>query len=103
MIPMGIPHGRKGRMANGNTPMGGTAARGASRRSLVARVFFFYYEGFRSMSRTWKIVWLIVLIKLFVMFAVLKVFFFPNYLNTRYDTNEQRSEHVLEELTRKNN
>ena len=54
------------------------------------------------MSRTWKIVWLIVLIKLFVMFAVLKVFFFPNYLNTRYDTNEQRTEHVLEELTRKN-
>lgn len=69
------------------------------KRNVFARVFSFYYEGFRNMNRTWRIVWLVVLIKLFIMFAILKVFFFPNYLGTKYDTNEERSEYVLQELT----
>jgi hypothetical protein len=44
--------------------------------------------------------WKIILIKLFVMFAVLKLFFFPNYLNTHFQTDEQRADHVLEQLAR---
>lgn len=30
-----------------------------------------------------RTLWLIILLKLFIMFAILKVFFFPNYLSTR--------------------
>ncbi|MDR1437191.1 MAG: DUF4492 domain-containing protein [Candidatus Symbiothrix sp.] len=58
-----------------------------------------YIEGFKNL--TWgKTLWIIILIKLFIMFAVLKVFFFPNLLNTRYDTEEAKSEHVFKELTK---
>jgi hypothetical protein len=37
--------------------------------------------------------------KLFVMFAVLKLFFFPNFLQTNFSTDKQRADHVIEQLT----
>jgi len=45
-----------------------------------------------------KTLWVLVLIKLFIMFAVLKVFFFPNFLKTNFKTDESRSNHVRQEL-----
>ena len=51
------------------------------------------------MSGWGKQVWLVILIKLFIMFVILKLFFFPNFLKTNFDTDEQRSEHVLDNLT----
>ena len=44
-------------------------------------------------------VWLIILIKLFIMFLILRIFFFPNFLKTNFSTDEERSRHVLEEIT----
>ena len=43
------------------------------------RVFDLYYDGFRNM-RLGRTLWAIILIKLFIIFAILKVFFFPNFL-----------------------
>ncbi|SHO46452.1 DUF4492 domain-containing protein [Desulfopila aestuarii] len=63
-----------------------------------ARVYRFYKEGFQRMTLG-KTLWKIILIKLVVMFAVLKLFFFPNYLNTNFETDEQRAEHVIERIT----
>ena len=62
------------------------------------RVVRFYYDGFRTMSWWGKRVWLIILIKLFIMFLVLKIFFFPDFLKKNYKTDEQRSEYVLDQL-----
>lgn len=64
----------------------------------IRSLFRFYYEGFRDM-RLGKTLWLIILIKLFVLFVVLKVFFFPNFLNTRFDDNKEKSEYVGNLLT----
>ncbi len=61
-------------------------------------VFRFYYYGFKSM-KLGKTLWAIILIKLFVMFVILKMIFFPNYLNQRYDTKQEKADHVLEEMT----
>ena len=72
---------------------------GKATRSLPARIFDFYVEGFRSMT-VGKTLWLIILIKLFIMFAILKLFFFPNLLN-RFDSDEERAEHVRTELLKK--
>jgi uncharacterized membrane protein len=44
--------------------------------------------------------WAIIIIKLIVIFLVLKIFFFPNILKTGYKTDEQRSNHVFEQLTK---
>jgi hypothetical protein len=47
-----------------------------------------------------KTLWLIILIKLFVMFAILKVFFFPDYLG-KFDNPPDRQEYVSGELIRR--
>lgn len=59
----------------------------------------FYYEGFRGMSGWGRKVWIIILLKLFIMFAILKIFFFPDFLKTRFNNDKQRSEYVLDQLT----
>ena len=51
------------------------------KNSFLYRVFNLYYEGFRGM-RLGKTLWLIIAIKLFVIFVVLKLFFFPNYISS---------------------
>jgi hypothetical protein len=66
--------------------------------SFVTRIFLFYYDGFRNMSWWGKRVWIIILIKLFIMFAILKVFFFPDFLGKKYDNDTQRSEYVMNQL-----
>lgn len=66
--------------------------------NIFKRIFLFYYEGFRTM--TWgRQVWMVILIKLFIMFAVLRLFFFPDILKSRFDTDEERSDYVIEQLT----
>lgn len=72
------------------------------RKNIFARIFFFYYDGFRNLSPVGKRLWIIILIKLFIMFAILKFFFFPNFLNTNFDSDEERSDHVIEQLTKTN-
>jgi hypothetical protein len=43
-------------------------------------LFHLYYDGFRRM-RLGRTLWAIIAIKLFIIFAVLKLFFFPNFLS----------------------
>lgn len=66
----------------------------------IYRVFRFYFDGFRNMSSWGKKVWIIILVKLFIIFVILKVFFFPDILKRGFGTDEQRSEYVLDQLTK---
>ena len=50
------------------------------KESAFIRIYRFYLEGFREM-KLGKTLWLIILVKLFIMFFILRLFFFPNYLN----------------------
>ena len=61
------------------------------------RVWSLYYDGFRSMT-IGKTLWAIILIKLFIFFVVMKLLFFPNLLQRDYDNDEDRAEHVRNEL-----
>ncbi len=46
--------------------------------NIFKRIFRFYIEGFRNM--TWgRTLWLIIILKLFVFFVVLRIFFFQPY------------------------
>ncbi|MDH6311577.1 hypothetical protein M2137_000327 [Parabacteroides sp. PFB2-10] len=67
-----------------------------NKQSIPLRIFHFYREGFREMTLG-KTLWAIILIKLFIMFVILKIFFFPRYLN-RFDTKEAKQEYVSSEL-----
>ena len=66
--------------------------------NLPGRIVRFYADGFRSMTIGRKL-WAIIIIKLIVIFGVLKLFFFPDMLTSRYDTDEARAEAVRNALT----
>lgn len=58
-----------------------------NKNSFLYRAFDLYYDGFRSM-RLGKTLWAIILVKLFIIFAILKVFFFPDFLKQHAEGDE---------------
>ena len=68
------------------------------RSSILTKIFRFYYDGFRTMSDWGRKVWLIILIKLFIMFVILRLFFFRDFLDKKFDTERQKSEYVMDQL-----
>lgn len=67
---------------------------------MIKKAILFYYNGFKN-SKLAKNLLLIVLIKVFIMFVVLKLFFFQNFLNNKFDSETQKSDYVIEQLTGK--
>ena len=66
--------------------------------NIFRKVYEFYRDGFRNME-VGKTLWIIILIKLAIMFLILRVFFFRPELS-RYDTDVEKAEHVRENLTK---
>ena len=66
--------------------------------TILTKLFRFYYEGFSNLSGWGRNVWIIIIIKLFIMFAILKLFFFPDFLGKRFDNDKERSDYVMEQL-----
>ena len=60
------------------------------------RIFDLYYDGVRSM-KLGRTLWTIILIKLFIIFIVLKIFFFPNFLKEHAQKGEE-SDFVATEM-----
>ena len=50
-----------------------------NRKGFLYRVYDLYADGFRHMTLG-RTLWAVILIKLFIIFAILEVFFFPNFL-----------------------
>lgn len=69
----------------------------APRPCWPVRVFRFYVEGFRGMT-VGKTLWTLILIKLFFIFVILKLFFFPNHLKQDYDNDRKRAEAVRQSM-----
>ncbi len=65
---------------------------------MLKKIFNFYAEGFRNLSLYSRKLWIIIIIKLVIMFAILKVIFFPDFLNSKYDTAKEKGDHVMEQL-----
>ncbi|MDW7771515.1 MAG: DUF4492 domain-containing protein [Desulfobulbaceae bacterium] len=70
---------------------------GLNRHGMV-RIFRFYCDGFRNMT-VGRTLWKIIIIKLIIMFGVLKLFFFPNFLNSNFTTDLERAEYVTQQIT----
>ncbi len=62
----------------------------------LKRIWEFYYSGFKGMT-VGRTLWLIIFIKLFILFFVLKLFFFKSSLR-EYDTPQERGDKVIENL-----
>jgi len=65
----------------------------------LQKIIALYRDGFRHMvlGRT---LWKIVIIKLIIMFGVLKLFFFPDFLQTNFANDQERADHVLDSITK---
>ena len=67
-----------------------------NKKSLLYRIFDLYYDGFRNMTLG-RTLWTVILIKLVVIFAVLKVFFFPDYLKEHSEKGHE-AEYVATQI-----
>ena len=59
-----------------------------NKQGFLYKVFDLYYDGFRHMTLG-RTLWAIILIKLFIMFAILKVFFFPDFIKQHAEKGEE--------------
>ncbi|MFV0468140.1 MAG: DUF4492 domain-containing protein [Dysgonomonas sp.] len=60
--------------------------------------FTMFWDGFRNMTILGKTLWILVIIKLCIMFLILKPFFFPNFLNSKFSDKESKADYVRQEL-----
>lgn len=58
--------------------------------TLWRRIIDLYVDGFRSMT-VGRSLWALIIIKLIIIFGVLKLFFFPDILGSNYDSDEERA------------
>ncbi|WP_329904340.1 DUF4492 domain-containing protein [Porphyromonas pogonae] len=72
------------------------------RKNPFKRVYHFYRQGFREMKLGRKL-WAIIIIKLFIMFFVLRLFFFPNFLKQQSSDRDGQSRYVQKELIERGN
>ncbi len=65
----------------------------------MVKIWRFYADGFRNMT-VGRTLWLIIIVKLIVIFVVLKLLFFPDMLTG--STDAERGAQVLDMLTERN-
>jgi hypothetical protein len=47
-----------------------------------------------------KKLWIIIIIKLFILFFILRLFFFPDLLRKNFSTDQERGDYVLEQFAK---
>lgn len=67
-----------------------------NKRNMLYRIYDLYADGFRNMT-IGRTLWIVILVKLFIMFAVLKVFFFPDFLKQNAEEGHE-AEYVAGEM-----
>lgn len=71
-----------------------------NKNSFIYRAFDLYYDGFKHMT-VGKTLWAVILIKLFIMFAILKVFFFPDFIKQNSQKGDE-ADFVSTEMIKRN-
>ena len=67
--------------------------------NLFSRVIDLYLDGFRHMT-IGRTLWAVIIVKLIIIFGVLKLFFFPNYIGTHAEKG-QEADFVAGEVMKK--
>ncbi len=66
---------------------------------MLKRILFFYIDGFKNLSDLGRKLWVIIIIKLVVIFVVLKVFFFPT-IQSKIKGEENLKDLYVKQLTK---
>lgn len=67
-------------------------------KRFFTRVIDLYVDGFRSMT-VGKKLWILIIIKLIVIFALLKLFFFQDFLSRSCSTDDEKAAKVRQEIS----
>ncbi len=66
---------------------------------ICKKILYFYIDGFKNM-KVGKRLWAILAIKFFIFFIILKIFFFPDILQTKFTNDKDRANFVMENITK---
>lgn len=66
---------------------------------VIKRLAKFYIDGFRNLEKLGVKLWVVILIKLFIMFVILKIFFFQDFLDNKFDNDKDKSEYIIKQIT----
>lgn len=69
-------------------------------KEMIKKIFLFYKEGFAAMT-VGRTLWAVIVIKLIIIFLILKVFFFPNFIKQRTAEGHE-ADYVGTQLTERN-
>lgn len=61
-----------------------------NKNSFLYRVYDLYVDGFRNMT-IGRTLWAVIIVKLIIMFLVLKLFFFPDFLKQQATDGDKAS------------
>jgi len=67
-------------------------------KHLFVTIYRFYADGFRNMT-VGRSLWLLIIIKVAIIFLIFKLFFFPDILEERYDSDTERADAVRQALS----
>ncbi len=67
--------------------------------NIIKKIAKFYIDGFKNIEKLGIKLWVVILIKLFIMFVILKIFFFPNFLDNKFDNDNDKSEYIIKQIT----
>jgi hypothetical protein len=67
--------------------------------NIIKNIAKFYINGFKNLEKLGVRLWVVILIKLFIMFAILKIFFFQDFLDNKFDNDKDKSEYIFEQIT----
>lgn len=71
-------------------------------KSFFKKTYKMYRDGFRSMT-IGKTLWIVIAVKLAILFLIVKLFFFPDKLQENYSTDTERAEAVRTAMTEMQN
>ena len=66
-------------------------------KNFLKSTYRMYRDGFRLMT-VGRTLWIVIAVKLAILFLVVKMFFFPDRLQQDYDTDAERADAVRSEL-----
>jgi len=66
---------------------------------MLKRILFFYIDGFKNLSDLGRKLWVIIIIKLVVIFVVIKAFLFPT-LSSKVKSKAAQQQLYIQQLTK---
>lgn len=66
---------------------------------MLKKIFYLYVDGFKNLT-IGKTLWKIIIIKLLIIFGIFKVFIYQDSMNERFQTDEQKSDFVYQNIVK---